>query len=165
MMHTGYLKPSPAAARACDAVISNRGHVGRRRRSSRGERSADWVRSISGKSRSSPGRPIAFGQINGDAIYRACRGNPAAMMVTFLRMARPALLKTGGGQRPAAPDSIQSEPASRIERSETGANNVRVHLEDGEDGFPVARKHPRSGAGILSSLVEADGVELNCPRR
>jgi molybdopterin molybdotransferase len=36
-----------------------------------------------------------------------------------------------------------------------------VHLEDGEDGIPVARKFPRSGAGILSSLVGSDGlVEL-----
>jgi molybdopterin molybdotransferase len=38
---------------------------------------------------------------------------------------------------------------------------VRARLEVDGDGGLVARKFPREGAGILSSLVEADGlVEL-----
>jgi molybdopterin molybdotransferase len=35
---------------------------------------------------------------------------------------------------------------------------VRAKLTDGEHGSPVALKHGVSGAGILSSLVEADGL-------
>jgi molybdopterin molybdotransferase len=32
----------------------------------------------------------------------------------------------------------------------------------GEDGVPVAHKFPRDGAGILTSLVESDGlIELD----
>ena len=34
-------------------------------------------------------------------------------------------------------------------------------LADGADGMPVASKFPRDGAGVLSSMVAADGlVEL-----
>ena len=82
------------------------------------------------------------------------------MMVTFLRMARPALLKLAGATTlkprlyPVRAGFTHQKKARRVEY-------VRVHLEDGEDGIPVARKFPRSGAGILSSLVGSDGlVEL-----
>ncbi len=38
---------------------------------------------------------------------------------------------------------------------------LRVRLAPGADGIPVARKFARDGAGILSSLVESQGlVEL-----
>ena len=35
---------------------------------------------------------------------------------------------------------------------------MRARLEAGDDGVPIARKFPRDGAGILSSLVETDGL-------
>src|SRR5690606_40543803 len=35
---------------------------------------------------------------------------------------------------------------------------VRVHLRPGPDGILEARKFPREGAGLLSSLVDTDGV-------
>ena len=38
---------------------------------------------------------------------------------------------------------------------------VRVNLRSGESGMPEAIKFPREGAGLLSSLVDTDGlVEL-----
>ena len=38
---------------------------------------------------------------------------------------------------------------------------MRVRLEDREGGAPVAQKHPREGAGVITSLTETDGlVEL-----
>ena len=38
---------------------------------------------------------------------------------------------------------------------------VRVRLERGADGSLQARKHPREGAGVITSLTETDGlVEL-----
>lgn len=147
-----------AAARACDAVISTAGmSVGEE------DHLAETIRGLGAlhfwKVAIKPGRPIAFGQINGTPFI-GLPGNPAAMMVTFLRMARPALLKLAGASdlRPRL-YPIRAGFAHRKKRNRR--EYVRVHLEDGEDGFPVARKHPRSGAGILSSLVEADGlVEL-----
>jgi molybdopterin molybdotransferase len=35
---------------------------------------------------------------------------------------------------------------------------VRVHLRRAEDGALEAAKFPREGAGLLSSLVDTDGV-------
>ena len=35
---------------------------------------------------------------------------------------------------------------------------MRARLRPGDSGVPIARKFPRDGAGILSSLVESDGL-------
>ena len=106
-----------------------------------------------------PGRPIALGQV-GAAAFIGLPGNPAAMMVTFLRLARPALLRLAGAS--------EITPAIFRVRSEFGYKKksgrrewIRCRLVPGPDGFPAARKFPREGAGILTSLVESDGlVEL-----
>jgi molybdopterin molybdotransferase len=106
-----------------------------------------------------PGRPIAFGQIDGTAFI-GLPGNPAAMMVTFLRMARPALLKLSGATH-LRPRLYPVRAGFAHSKKKRRKEYVRVHLENGEDGIPVARKYPRSGAGLLSSLVGSDGlVEL-----
>ena len=107
-----------------------------------------------------PGRPVALGQIGG-AAFIGLPGNPAAMMVTFLALARPALLRLSGA----------ADLLPRLYKVRAGFDHVkklarreyvRVRLVAGEDGDLVAHKFPREGAGILTSLVEADGlVELS----
>ena len=146
------------AAESCDAILSTAGmSVGEE------DHLANTIRAHGTlhfwKVAIKPGRPIAFGKI-GHTPFIGLPGNPAAMMVTFLRMARPALLKLAGATTlkprlyPVRAGFTHQKKARRVEY-------VRVHLEDGEDGIPVARKFPRSGAGILSSLVGSDGlVEL-----
>jgi molybdopterin molybdotransferase len=146
------------AANTCDAVISTAGmSVGEE------DHLAATVRGMGSlyfwKVAIKPGRPIAFGQI-GQTPFIGLPGNPAAMMVTFLRLARPALLKLSGA-RDVAPRLYPVRAGFTHRKKERRREYVRVHLEDGADGIPVARKHPRSGAGILSSLVGSDGlVEL-----
>jgi molybdopterin molybdotransferase len=106
-----------------------------------------------------PGRPIALGQVQG-VPFVGLPGNPVAAMVTFLRFARPLILRLGGCAR--------VEPVLYRVRAEFShakkANRrewVRARLETGGDGTLVARKFERQGAGILRSLVESDGlVEL-----
>src|SRR5262249_43096231 len=49
-----------------------------------------------------PGRPVALGHV-GSVPFVGLPGNPVAMMVTFLRFARPVLLRLGG--------AIETEPA------------------------------------------------------
>lgn len=106
-----------------------------------------------------PGRPIAFGQIDGTPFI-GLPGNPAAMMVTFLCMARPALLKLSGANR-LRPRLYPVRAGFNHKKKARRREYVRVYLEDGENGIPIARKYPRSGAGVLSSLVGSDGlVEL-----
>ena len=106
-----------------------------------------------------PGRPIAFGQI-GDTPFIGLPGNPAAMMVTFLRLARPALLRLAGATD-LSPRLYQVRAGFSHAKKARRREYVRVALETGDDGVLVAHKHPRSGAGVLTSMVESDGlVEL-----
>ena len=106
-----------------------------------------------------PGRPVAMGQIGGTALI-GLPGNPAAMMVTFLRLARPALLRLAGG-RDVEPHLFRVTAGFDHRKKRNRREYVRARLERAADGALTAVKFPREGAGILSSLVEADGlVEL-----
>ena len=108
-----------------------------------------------------PGRPVALGQVKGVAFV-GLPGNPVAMMVTFLRFARPVLLRLAG----AAPEAIEPHlfrvrSAFEMKKKLGRREWVRARLRPGEDGVAVATRFPRDGAGILTSLVESDGlVEL-----
>jgi len=107
-----------------------------------------------------PGRPVALGQI-GDAAFIGLPGNPAAMMVTFLLLARPALLRLAGATD-LEPHLYKVRAGFDHVKKPARREYVRVRLSTGEDGNLVAHKFPREGAGILTSLVEADGlVELS----
>jgi molybdopterin molybdotransferase len=103
-----------------------------------------------------PGRPVAFGQVKGVA-FTGLPGNPVAMMVTFLRFARPVLLRLGGAT--AIEPHLFRVRAGFDAKKKLGRREwVRARLIAGEDGTPVAQRFPRDGAGILTSLVESDGL-------
>jgi molybdopterin molybdotransferase len=77
--------------------------------------------------------------------------------VTFAKIARPALLALAGAvwsPPPAVPVRAQFAYRKKPARREY----VRVHLTRAADGALEARKFPREGAGLLSSLVDTDGV-------
>ena len=104
-----------------------------------------------------PGRPVALGRVKGKAFV-GLPGNPVAMMVTFLRFARPVLLRlAGAADAPALSCRVRSEAPikKKIGRREW----LRARLIPAADGgAPFARRFPRDGAGILTSLVESDGL-------
>ena len=106
-----------------------------------------------------PGRPVAMGQI-GATPFLGLPGNPVAVMVTFLRIARPTiLLLCGATDVEPKLYRVRADFAHRKKKSRR--EWVRVRLATDEDGVQSAAKFPRDGAGILSSLVAADGlVEL-----
>jgi molybdopterin molybdotransferase len=106
-----------------------------------------------------PGRPVAFGTVAGKAFV-GLPGNPVAMAVTFLRFARPMLLRLAGAME-APPLSFRVRAGFAIRKKEGRREWLRARLVRGDDGMPTARRFPRDGAGILTSLVESDGlVEL-----
>ncbi|MBT4771624.1 MAG: molybdopterin molybdotransferase MoeA [Rhodospirillaceae bacterium] len=146
------------AAEECDAIVSTAGmSVGDE------DHLADAIARLGTlhfwKVAIKPGRPVAFGQI-GDTPFIGLPGNPAAMMVTFLRLARPALLRLGGATD-VAPRLYQVRAGFTHSKKERRREYVRVCLAPGDDGVLVANKHPRSGAGVLTSMVESEGlVEL-----
>ena len=107
-----------------------------------------------------PGRPLGLGQIRG-VPFIGLPGNPVAMMVTFMRIARPVILRLGGC--PDVAPNIFRVPAGFAHKKKAGRREwVRARLVAAGQGRLVASKFPRDGAGILSSMVEADGlVELS----
>jgi molybdopterin molybdotransferase len=73
---------------------------------------------------------------------------------------RPTLLALSGAhQAPLVPMPVR---AAFTYKKKTGRREyVRVSLRSGADGVLEAVKFPREGAGLLSSLVDSDGlVEL-----
>jgi molybdopterin molybdotransferase len=107
-----------------------------------------------------PGRPVAMGVIEG-VPFIGLPGNPVASFVTFARVARPAILALAGAHW-TAPPLIPVRAAFSYRKKPMRREYVRVHLRAANDGSLEAVKFPREGAGLLSSLVDTDGVvELN----
>jgi molybdopterin molybdotransferase len=110
-----------------------------------------------------PGRPVALGQIDaksGPTPIIGLPGNPVAVMVTFLVIARPLLLRLAGTED-FAPHHYRVRADFEYRKKKDRREYVRARLRPGTDGIAVADKHGASGAGVLSSLVGADGlVEL-----
>jgi molybdopterin molybdotransferase len=106
-----------------------------------------------------PGRPVAMGVINGTAFI-GLPGNPVASFVTFAHVVRPTILALAGAvQQKLIPMPVSAAFAykKKIGRREY----VRVSLRRDPAGILEAVKFPREGAGLISSLVETDGlVEL-----
>jgi molybdopterin molybdotransferase len=106
-----------------------------------------------------PGRPIALGQV-GHVPFVGLPGNPVAVMVTFLNVVRPLILRLMGGEE-LAPHHFPVRALFDHKKKKDRREWVRVRLVRGNDGELAATKFPREGAGILSSMVESDGlVEL-----
>lgn len=106
-----------------------------------------------------PGRPVAMGIIDGTPFI-GLPGNPVASFVTFTYVVRPTVLALiGTPQRKLVPIPVR---AAFSYRKKAGRREyVRVRLRDDASGVPEAVKFPREGAGLLSSLVDTDGlVEL-----
>ena len=103
-----------------------------------------------------PGRPLVLGDI-GKATFIGLPGNPAAAMVTFVRFARPLLLRLGGAED-VEPKTFQVRSAFGRDKKGGRREYVRVHLQRNGDGILEARAYAREGAGLLSSLVETDGL-------
>ena len=104
-----------------------------------------------------PGRPIALGQV-GRIPFVGLPGNPVAVVVTFLTIVRPLILRLMGG-RDVAPHTFRVRAGFAHRKKKDRREWVRAHLVQGTNGDGLtAEKFPREGAGILSSLVAADGL-------
>ena len=107
-----------------------------------------------------PGRPVAMGIISGTPFI-GLPGNPVASFVTFVHVVRPTVLALAGATpQPLVPMPVRS--AFTYKKKVARREYVRVTLRKGNDGVLEAVKFPREGAGLLSSLVDTDGlVELD----
>jgi molybdopterin molybdotransferase len=106
-----------------------------------------------------PGRPVAMGVVDGKPFI-GLPGNPVAVFVTFVHVAR-VLIARLAGETFAPPLAFPVRAAFGYRKKEGRREYVRVRLRRSSDGMLLATKHPREGAGVITSLTETDGlVEL-----
>jgi molybdopterin molybdotransferase len=101
-----------------------------------------------------PGKPMAFGSVRGVPLI-GLPGNPVAAMVAFEQFVRPAILKMAGRRMWRKP-GVRALVEKDIENSGR-RHYVRALVERrGEQYF--ARAIGEQGSGVLSSLVQANGL-------
>jgi molybdopterin molybdotransferase len=106
-----------------------------------------------------PGRPAALGQV-GRTPFLGLPGNPVAVMVTFYGLAR-RLIQTLSGAIPVEPRRFPVRSGFAHRKKAERREFLRARLELAADGTLVVQRFARDGAGILSSMVESEGlVEL-----
>lgn len=103
-----------------------------------------------------PGRPVAMAVVDGTPFI-GLPGNPVAVFVTFTNIVRALIARLSGeAWQPAAPLPVRSTFAYK---KKSGRREfVRVSVRTGPDGIAEAVKHPRDGAGVISSLTETTGL-------
>jgi molybdopterin molybdotransferase len=103
-----------------------------------------------------PGRPMAVGRI-GDSVLFGLPGNPVAVMVTFLAFVRPALLRMMGAPA-AAPLYLKARSAEAMRKKPGRTEYQRGTVSRTPDGGLEVRTTGNQGSGVLSSMVQANGL-------
>jgi molybdopterin molybdotransferase len=103
-----------------------------------------------------PGRPMAVGRI-GNSILFGLPGNPVAVMVTFLAFVRPALLRMMGGSEPQPP-LLRARSSEAIRKKAGRTEYQRGLVTSAPDGSLQVRTTGNQGSGVLSSMVQANGL-------
>ncbi len=85
-------------------------------------------------------------------------GNPVAVVVTFAVLARPLILKLAGAAA-SAPRLFPVRAGFAYRKKPGRREYLRARLERDGDRL-VAVKYARDGAGILSSIVQSEGLVI-----
>lgn len=142
----------------CDGIISSAGvSVGDHDQVKRALQEAGYEREF-WRVRIRPGSPMTFGTLGGRPFW-GLPGNPVSAMVTFEVFLRPALRYMAGHADPHR-HPLVAEAAETIRSPEELTHFYRVRLEFPDDGPPRARLTGPQGSGILTSMVEADGLAV-----
>jgi len=107
-----------------------------------------------------PGRPMAVGRIEEggrSSVLFGLPGNPVAVMVTFLAFVRPALQRLMGCA-PSEPMLLQARSAEALRKKPGRTEYQRGIVTRGADGHLSVYITGNQGSGVLSSMVEANGL-------
>jgi molybdopterin molybdotransferase len=108
-----------------------------------------------------PGRPFAFGPLEGPAGRRSwlfgLPGNPVAALVTFYALARDALLQLAGAAGEPVP-RLQARSAAAIRKRPGRTEFQRGIVGRAADGAWEVRLTGSQGAGVLRSMSEANAL-------
>ncbi|MDB5857899.1 MAG: moeA [Ramlibacter sp.] len=103
-----------------------------------------------------PGRPMAVGRI-GESVLFGLPGNPVAVMVTYLAFVRPALLRMMGA-RSTGTVLLKAHSAEALRKKPGRTEYQRGTVSRGADGVLQVRITGNQGSGVLSSMVQANGL-------
>jgi molybdopterin molybdotransferase len=103
-----------------------------------------------------PGRPFAVGRI-GTTVLFGLPGNPVAVMVTYLSLVRPALLQMMGAAPKPMP-RLQAHSQEPMRKKAGRTEYQRGIVSTGPDGRLHVRSTGNQGSGVLSSMVQANGL-------
>ena len=107
-----------------------------------------------------PGRPMAVGRIGQVPLF-GLPGNPVAVMVTFLAFVRPALWRMMGARAndPQVDSPLLQACSSEAIRKKPGRTEYqRAIVSRAADGTLNVRTTGQQGSGVLSSMVQANGL-------
>ncbi len=104
-----------------------------------------------------PGRPLAFGVVGGVPLV-GLPGNPVSAMVATELFVRPAVLKMQGFTDWPWPE-LSARLTDPIVRKDGRRHYLRVRLRETPEGWEATLTGDQ-GSGILSSLVQADGLAV-----
>ena len=109
------------------------------------------------KVRMKPGKPLAFGTIQGIPLL-GLPGNPTSSMVSFEQFARPAILKMQGRTKLTKPavEAILDDPLRRTDRR----GYQRVIVRRDEDGLYHAGTAGLQVSGFISAMARANGLAV-----
>ena len=103
-----------------------------------------------------PGRPMAVGRLSQGTLLFGLPGNPVAVMVTFAAFVRPALQRLMGWN--AAPQPLLRARSQETLRKKPGRTEYQRGIVEQRDGELWVRLTGNQGSGVLSSMVQANGL-------
>lgn len=103
-----------------------------------------------------PGKPLAFGRV-GQADFIGLPGNPVSAFLTFVLLARPLLLKRLG-RTDTDLTTYWVKSAFDWPSAKGRTEFLRVRCQHEPNGHIIAQRWPNQGAGVMSSLMWADGL-------
>lgn len=103
-----------------------------------------------------PGKPLALGRV-GSTPFLGLPGNPVSAMVTFLLVGRPLVLRLSGASDTPTPRCLVVSGFT-FTKKPGRREFLRARLERSVDGLPMAIRFPNNSSGVLTSMVEADGL-------
>ena len=108
-----------------------------------------------------PGKPLAFGNVNG-VPYIGVPGNPVSLFVTFNIFVRPFILKSVGSSD-VAPNEYLVAAGFDWQKPDKRTEYMRARLEKNDEGIMMVNVYPSRSSGVLSSVTWASGLVVINP--
>ncbi|MCU7798345.1 MAG: molybdopterin molybdotransferase MoeA [Candidatus Thiodiazotropha sp. (ex Myrtea spinifera)] len=106
-----------------------------------------------------PGKPIAFGQVDGTPFFGA-PGNPVSLFTTFTIFARPFILRLQGMEEGYMPMAFKAIAAFEKAGTDKRREYARAKMEMDEQGRAVVKLYANRSSGVLSSVAWANGLAV-----